>query len=76
MDAEMQNAGTTKRKRNPHPNLYRASCVKRDVVSAIANAKRFRKTTKETVVVLNELVSALQAINNVLATCGDVEAYK
>ena len=76
MPEEAQNTGTTTKKRSPHPNLYRASCIKRDVVSAIANAKRFRKTTKETAVVLNELASALQAINSVLATCGDVEAYR
>ena len=70
-----QNTGTTLKKK-PHPNRANALRVKKCVTIAIGYVKKFRKPTKETAVVLNELESALNAIDNVLVTCGDVEAYQ
>lgn len=63
-------------KKMPHPNRANARRIKKHISLAVEYAVKFRKPTKETVVVLNELESAEQAINNVLATCGDVEAYR
>ena len=75
MAERTQNTGTTLKKK-PHPNRANARRIKKHIALAVGFAMKFRKPTKETTVVLNELESALNAVDNVLVTCGDIEAYR
>ena len=75
MAEKTQSIGTFTMK-SPHPNRANARRVKKYIVLAIGYAMKFRKPTKETAVVLNELEGALNAVDNVLVTCGDTEAYR
>ena len=74
MPEEWQSVGIMKK--NPHPNRANARRIKKHIALAVGYAMKFRRPTKETAVVLNELESALNAVDNVLVTCGDTETYK